>query len=120
MGIEGSHIEDFDVQIAQAAAIPDPIASEYFDGLAVWIKATRGVTGSLVLDIRALAHLKNGSSRQLDLQNEIFAKLDQDQFDQLQVSDRVVFAPGSEQVAVFGALDGDSQEGNLTLKIRID
>ena len=75
VGIESLGIYDYDVEVAQNAAISDPHVRPIFDGLALWMQPTLRSDGSLAIDVRGGANLVT-EMIETDLDSQFFPALD--------------------------------------------
>jgi hypothetical protein len=55
-GVESFYLQDYDVEIAQAASIPDPIVAPLFEGLTFWCLPLRAATGEVVTTVDLVRH----------------------------------------------------------------
>jgi hypothetical protein len=101
LGVEGTTITDYDVEIAQHSAVADPIAWIAFDGLAVTLEPRRTVDGKLTLHLRGFAHLLNRSGS-IDPDAPMHGALDQDLYDRL-LFDEVVELTDEGNFSLWGA-----------------
>jgi hypothetical protein len=60
-GVETFYLQDYDVEIAQAASILDPIVASLFEGLTFWCVPTRAPSGELVTSVDLVYHAPSGA-----------------------------------------------------------
>ena len=75
VGVESLGIYDYDVEVAQFAAISDPHVRPIFDGLAIWLQPSLRSDGSLALEVRGGANLVT-EMIETDLDSQFFPALD--------------------------------------------
>jgi hypothetical protein len=75
VGEESLGIYDYDVEVAQFAAISDPHVRPIFDGLAMWLQPSLRSDGSLAIDVRGGANLVTSVS-ETNLDSQFFPALD--------------------------------------------
>lgn len=116
LGIEGLDAFDYDVEVAQLAATPDPQTRTTFDGLCVWLKPTLTAGGELLLEVRGGANLWV-ADQHVDLGSLSFERLDQSVFHHLFVNERILLrrADGAWRATLGDAGTRGEEEG-----LRID
>jgi len=82
LGVEGTSIPDYDVEIAQGAAVADPLTYLQIDGLAITLEPRRDARGVLTIRARGAAHLLREHVT-FDPDSPMHAHLDQPLFDHL-------------------------------------
>lgn len=118
LGIEELEVPDYDVEVAQFCATPDPIVQAAFDGLALWIKPVVNAAGDVSLEIRGGAHLLEEHTT-LAFDGDVIDSVDQSTYQRLLVNERVQLttdADGRRRVA-FGVDAGSKSLGGLRLEI---
>lgn len=114
MGREWVETYDFDVEVAQRAATPDPMALIAFDGLFLRVRTSVGVAGGLVIELTGEARLLSRSER-FELGGGLIESVDESDYDVLVVSERVLLAP--EPAAAEPLRIGDPER--LALELRV-
>lgn len=66
-GVESFYLQDYDVEIAQAASIPDPIVTPLFEGLGFWCVPLRGPTGDVVTTVDLVYHAGDVALREFGI-----------------------------------------------------
>jgi len=119
LGSEALEVGDLDVEIAQSAAIADPVMRVAFDGIAVWLRPSFTLAGDLALEVLARAQARNGARRQLDLGTPGLGQIEQSTYDQLLVREKLLFrkAEGSPKAFVLGEAGGPGSKRGLTLQV---
>ena len=118
LGVESLATIDYDVEVAQYSSGPDPVSASLFDGLALALTPRRTPSGRLSLDIRGGAHLERHRAR-TDLGSQLIDWLDQRNFDQLIVNQKVLFDTSKDsQTIALGSAGAGATEG-LLLEITI-
>lgn len=104
MGAETMDVIDYDVEVAQFAAVPDPTVASRFDGLMGIVRATPAAGGQVSLVLRA-ATTWTTSDRSVDLGMSLMEGIDQASQGRLFVDERRVLSSenGGEWTARFGA-----------------
>jgi hypothetical protein len=118
LGIEDLEVPDYDVEVAQFCATPDPMVQAAFDGLALWIKPSVNAAGEVFLDIRGGAHLLEKRTS-LAFDGNVIDSVDQSTYQRLLVNERVQLpydADGRRRVAFGVQADAKSPNG-LRLEI---
>jgi hypothetical protein len=119
LGAEDIQVGDFDVEVAQAAAIADPVMRIGFDGLALWVRPSFSPGGDVTLEIDARAHVRGAPPRELDLRAPGLGKLDQATYDQLLTHERLVFGKGegAQRRFVLGEEGAAGSKHALSLEV---
>ncbi|MFT7680499.1 MAG: hypothetical protein ACI8QC_004505 [Planctomycetota bacterium] len=104
LGNESLEVLDYDVEVAQFAATPDPHVSVIFDGIVAHLGASLGGDGRLRLDLRAAANWAAGS-RRVELGTGLIDGFDQNTQGRLFVDERRVLSADAQGgwSASFGA-----------------
>lgn len=104
LGNESLEVSDYDVEVAQFAATPDPWVCVIFEGLVAQMRASVGGDGSLRLDLRAAANWDAGR-RRVELGTGLMEGFDQSTQGRLFVDERRVVEAGGSGIwfASFGA-----------------
>jgi len=66
-GVESFYLQDYDIEIAQAASIPDPIAAPIFEGLCFWCVPLRAPTGEIVTTLDLVYHAGGAALREFGI-----------------------------------------------------
>ena len=93
LGIEGSSVVDYDVEVAQMSSVPDPRVEMELDGMALWVRATPTVGGDLSFEVRGAVHLKQGEAL-VSTGCSTYDALQQSRFRHLFVNERRVVPEG--------------------------
>lgn len=68
-GTEAAYLSDYDVQIAQGAAIADPIISTIFEGMGFWCSPVAAIDGSCQVWFDLTYHAPGGTNRSMPIAN---------------------------------------------------
>lgn len=115
VGRETLDVIDYDVEVAQFAAIPDPTIAARFDGMLGMLRVTPASDGSVSLVVRAAATW-TASNQAPDLGHELMDGMQQATQGRLFVDERrVVFPDGPEWSVTFGEESGSGASLRVTL-----
>ncbi len=106
LGIEDTDLADFDVEVAQSAAVADPTIRSTFEGLALWLAVTPSLSGELVLELRGGAGVER-IREEIDLGSPLYNGLECTGVETLLLSERVhLVAENGVWSARFGSWSG--------------
>ncbi len=96
LGRTTTTIFDYDVEVAQSAAVSDPFVAARFEGLALVLSASEENGGALTLETRGVARLLDGDPATFDPRYPLMGSLDRPELRTLRFDERasLVFAPG--------------------------
>ena len=119
LGIENPVVYDCDVEVAQDASVSDAQVLAEFEGLVLWLNASRSPRGDLLLDVSAGASQATTLREALDLGTN---DLEQSTCDQLFARQRLTFR--ADQAGPWVAVIGDTSggkgaAGSLKLEITV-
>ncbi|MFN0008101.1 MAG: hypothetical protein ACKVXR_09360 [Planctomycetota bacterium] len=119
LATEAIEVADWDVEVAQAASVADSQMRIAFDGIAVRARPTMSLSGDLVVDVGARAHVRRGKSREFELGVPSLGTIDQSTHDQLFARENLVFgkAEGAPKRFVLGDAAEGSTSGSLSFEI---
>jgi len=117
LGVEGTWVRDFDVEIAQGAAASEPLSYLYLDGLVLTLEPRRRPDGDLSLRLYGLGQLMRERSF-FELDAPMFRGMDQILFDRLVIDQTVTLKRGQGSVSL-GNTSGSSPLGGLRLDIDV-
>lgn len=106
LGIENPIVMDFDVEVAQESSTADATVFSEFEGLVLWLHASRSPRGDLVLDVSAGASQSIAPRETLDIGSRDLERSTQDQLFSRQ---RLTFR--KDQAGPWRAVLGDSASG---------
>jgi len=66
-GVESFYLQDYDIEIAQAASIPDPIVAPIFEGLCFWCVPLRASTSEVVTTLDLVYHVGGAALREFGI-----------------------------------------------------
>ena len=118
LGTESVELADYDVEVAQSASVADSVMRIGFDGIAIRMRPAIALSGDLVVDLVARAHVRRGESREHDLGVPGLGTLDESTYDQIYAREKLYF--GKAEGAVKRFVIGDASEssaGALSLEI---
>lgn len=115
LGVEATTTTDYDIEIAQASAVADPVTWMSFDGLALTVSPRRNVSGDLFLELRGFAHLLSREDS-FDPVAPLHGGMDQQLFDQLLVDEILTVTEENGGTFRIGDTDGG---GPLTLDVQV-
>lgn len=118
LGVEGTRLFDYDVEIAKQSTVPDPVVGLDIDGLAFLLRADRAVDGGLDLTLRGVVNLQRDSVV-FEPRGPGFGALDQRFYDRLQLDQTVHVAAGGDGSVVIGNAQGGGEAGALKLRIQV-
>ncbi len=119
LGIENPVVFDYDVEVAQEASVADAQVFSEFEGLVLWLHATRSPRGDLVIDVSAGGSQMAGQRRKIDVGMH---DLEQSTFDQVLARQRVTFRKDQTEpwkVVIGDATSGKGVTGSLRLEIEV-
>jgi len=119
LATEAIELADYDVEVAQSSSVADSAMRIAFDGIVVRARPTLALSGDLVVDVVARAHVRNGPSREFDLGVSGLGTLDESTHDQLFARENLVFgkAEGAPKRFVLGDAAEGSTTGSLSFEI---
>jgi hypothetical protein len=119
LATEAIEVADYDVEVAQSASVADSQMRIGFDGIAVRARPSLALSGDLVVDVAARAHVRRGKSREFELGVPSLGRLDQSTHDQLFARENLVFgkAEGAPKRFVLGDAAEGSTSGSLSFEI---
>ncbi len=115
LGVESTTTTDFDIEIAQASAVADPVTWMSFDGLALTVSPRRNASGGLFLELRGIAHLLYESDS-FDPVAQLHGGVDLELFDKLLIDE--ILTVTEENGGTFRIGDSDGG-GPLTLDVQV-
>ena len=120
VGVTTLVLHDYDVEVAQFAAVVDPLRTAVLNGLAVGISPSIGSDGELTITLDGSAHLLAGPIQPLALSGPLLGAIDEVVVDRLTLSDRLRFgAPRRPQSRSIGtAAAGDRRALRLEVIAR--
>jgi hypothetical protein len=118
LGVEGTHLVDYDVEIATKSNLSDPIVTLDLDGLALLIEPRRAPGGGLDLRLRGSANLLREVAS-FDAGLPTLAGIEQRVIDRLVLDETVRIGPGSGQSLQLGNTAGSGESGALRLRIQV-
>lgn len=118
LGVEGTYVRDYDVEIAQGSSVMDPITSLYHDGAALILEPRRARDGGLTLQLRGVAQLL-AEHREFSPRTPMFRALDLLRFDRLAV-DQVVQLPAGGGTVILGDQAAHPREGSLRMELTLE
>lgn len=114
LGTQSLEHWDYDVEVAQFAAVADMSVRVSLDGLCVWMRPGRSRSGAPTLELRGGAQLAYGEGR-FDLDGPVVDSVQQTRSEDLILDERAVLRrEGDAWVATFGDTEGLS----LTVTVR--
>lgn len=118
VGVARNTVWDYDVEVAQNAAVADPTVSNIFSGLGVIASVQDRLDGSSALDVEAYGFQPAGPPEVLEVSAREFRYFDRQDHDTLQAKSRR--ALGEDGTAVFGprARNASSQVLQLRAAVR--
>jgi hypothetical protein len=119
LAIEDPVVFDYDVEVAQEASVADALVFSEFEGLVLWLHATKSPRGDLVLDVSAGGSQMTGQRETIDLGAH---DLEQTTFDQVLARQRITFRadqPGPWKAVIGDAGSGKGSTGSLRLEIEV-
>jgi hypothetical protein len=114
-GAEDELLSDWDVEVAQSAAVADPQIRPTFEGLCARLRVERDAGGALVLQIHAFGQARNGELRNIDPQVPTVGAISQGIWDRLGVEEQLTFPADGPKQALFG----DSGGAGLLLEVTL-
>lgn len=119
LATEAIELADYDVEVAQSSSVADSVMRIGFDGIALRLRPALALSGDLVLDLVARAHVRRGEARELDLGVPGLGTLDESTHDQMFAREKLVFgkAEGAAKRFVLGDASESSTAGSLSLEI---
>lgn len=119
-GFETTEVADYDVEVAQFAAVADPSPFVAFDGLVFWARPAYTPAGDLLVDVRVRVHFREGEIQELDLRSPVLGQVQQSTYERLFVNERLRFpASGSNRSVVLGDTSNGGSEGSLAVEIAV-
>lgn len=120
VGVTTLVLHDYDVEVAQFAAVVDPVRTAVLNGLAVSISPSIGNAGELSVTIDGSADLQAAPIQPLALSGPLLGSVDEVTVDRLTLSDRLRFgAPRGPQSRSIGtAAAGDRRALRLEVIAR--
>ncbi len=117
LGVEGTQVRDFDVEIAKGATVADPVVALHLDGLILLIEPHRTPAGDLRLELQGLAQLLRERAL-FEPDYPMFRGLDQLLFDRL-VIDQSVTLEGGKGSITLGDSSSKARAGSLRLDLDV-
>ena len=114
-GAEDQLLADWDVEVAQFAAVGDPQIRESFEGLCARLRVDRDGAGGVLLDIRAFGQVRSGELRNLDPQVPTVGPMSQGSWDRLGIEERVTLGGEGAKKVGFGDTGGNGLMLEVTL-----
>jgi len=116
LGTTTTVLYDYDVEVAQFAAVADPVMRPLFQGLALAVTPSSGATPAL--EVRGMANLLAQSVKDLSLESPVHGVVQLPQLDILRFDERTSLrrADGSEAVLRLG---GDDPARTPVLEVRM-
>ena len=117
LGYERTAIPTFDVEVAQFAAVADPDEYLLFDGMAVYLSASRAGSGALHLDVKVRASLEREPGPTVRLEG--FNELEVDSYDHEQFFANGRFTLEAGRDGGLFTLGGQPGGGTPALSIQV-
>ena len=114
-GAEDELLYDWDVEVAQSAAVADPQMRSSFEGLCARLRVDRDAGGALLLQIRGFGQVRSGEVRNLEPQVPTVGAISLGTWDRLGVEEQVTLAADGPRKAAFG----DTGGGGLVLEVTL-
>ena len=114
-GAEDELLYDWDVEVAQSAAVADPQMRPSFEGLCARLRVDRDAGGALLLQIRGFGQVRSGEVRNLEPQVPTVGAISLGTWDRLGVEEQVTLAADGPRKAAFG----DTGGGGLVLEVTL-
>lgn len=120
LGTEQHRLYDYNVEIAQSAAVADPLVYDSFDGIWVVARPEAGVSGDASVVVTARARVQRGEARTFDAQASTIGDVEEATFDRLLVHEKLAFPKdGSVRTIQLGDPSGASGPGALVLDVEM-
>lgn len=118
LGAEATYVADYDVEVAQSAAILDPIVAIAFEGFVVRALPRSGVDGSPSLDLSVLASARREPAREFEPRPVSAGSVTEETMEELIAHERMFFGkPGG---AARSVTLGDGAGSGLSLIVELD
>lgn len=117
IGTTSMALVDYDVEVAQNASVHDPTFLTVFEGLAAALATSRGGSGALTLDVRAIGHLVSSPGTVIDPSSPGIGAIDLPGFERLEVAERLGFPAGGQEPVQFRL--GDTGQGGSHLQLEL-
>ena len=101
LGVQDELLADYDVEVAQFAAVADPTIYSSFDGLIARVVPSWSPSGELSVHVVAEANVTTGEAEKVDMEGPVLGELEQRTHTSLTVDERV------RANAVLGDRSGD-------------
>jgi hypothetical protein len=111
-GLEQMMVSDYDVEVADAAAISNPQTQGVVDGLAFWLLPTLAPSGDLSLELKLKVNLRADDGHETEIRSPFYSKIDLPVFDTLWIDERLSFGGATKEITL-----GDAQTSVL---VRVD
>jgi len=90
LGISSTVVRDYDVEVAQYAAVPDPYVQPTFNGLALSIEVSNGGGASKwILDVQGTGQFFRGPVPTFESDGPVNGRIDRPEYDVLNVNERM-------------------------------
>jgi len=89
LGISSTAVRDYDVEVAQYAAVPDPFVQPTFNGLALSLEVSAGRGGSSwTLDVQGTGQFFRGPVPTFESDGPVNGRIDRPEYDVLNINER--------------------------------
>jgi hypothetical protein len=112
LGVEQLLVSDYDVDVADAAAIPNPITQAIVDGLGFWLRPTLAPSGDLSVELKVKVNFRADDGRETEIRSPFYSKVDLPSFDTLWLDERLTFGGATKEITL-----GDA---GTSLVVRVD
>ncbi len=116
IGVTSVALVDYDVEVAQNAAVHDPTLMSIFEGLATGVATARGGSGALTLDVHAIAQVGRDKGT-VDAAAPGLAAFDVPDLRRLEVDDRLGLVAQPEGAVQYRL--GDTGQGGNNLQLEV-
>ena len=117
LGITSTSLVDYDVEVAQFVAAPDPTHQPTFNGFSFHANPSRTSAGGVTIDLDAIAQLRHGDMRSLSTGGPYITKIEQSRYDTLRVGERIAMPSGMP--AGWAVLGDHGENGPLGIEVGV-
>lgn len=117
LGVEENRVYEYNVEVAQSASASDPVVEGAFEGLALEVTPTPGLSGETRLLLHARARVQRGAPRDFETGSRALGSVTQADYDQLVLEERLSFPKDGPRVVRLGDLGNGP--GALALEVEL-
>jgi len=118
MGVEGTRLCDYDVEIAKGSTVADPIVILQIDGMALLMRVDRAADGGFDLALRGVVNLL-ANSTVFDPHAKSIGSLEQRAYNRLELTETVHIDADGNGTTVIGNTGGGEGGGVLEFRVQV-